>query len=325
MTTNQRETLPRFIIGDYSKESHQKVIVECDYNAVPKCKKEFVLEYRTALKNTQRNDNTSICLYCSRFLKFSGRRNPNCKYNFDDNYMSSIDTERKAYFLGWIASDGSISPKGTISFNIHKKDRYILDELRDLICTEIPLKLNDENKITLSINSKQMTQDVCRYLSIEPGKKDSIVQFPKLDDTQLSWDFLRGYFDGDGSVNCSSSGYPRCSITSNSQMMLESIKKFSGYPCYISKNNIEWGGINVLDFLGRLYKDSSIYLKRKYDKFVSISSWEKTEPWFRWNPITKCNPKFKWARTCSESIKPTKSRSLASGSTRTRATIMDPE
>ena len=107
------------IISDVSNigtHTHTKVDVECDYKISDKCKNIWSLEYRHALR-FQQKDGTSICLYCSQQLKNSGRDNPNCKYkDLDDHLFSNIDTEDKAYLLGFIAADGFINPNNSFIF-----------------------------------------------------------------------------------------------------------------------------------------------------------------------------------------------------------------
>ena len=88
-------------------------------------------------------------------------------------------------------------------------------------------------------------------------------------------------------------GVPRCSISSNSRIMLESLKEFCGLPSSISKNQIEWSGVAALDFLGKIYMGSPIYMKRKYDKFLSVVDWEPTQ--YRMNPMPIKLPIFKYA------------------------------
>ncbi len=54
------------------------------------------------------------------------------------DFFTKIDTEFKAYLLGWIASDGYISNNG---FKILRKDtdEDIVKILKDGICPELPL------------------------------------------------------------------------------------------------------------------------------------------------------------------------------------------
>lgn len=55
------------------------------------------------------------------------------KKTYNEDYFKNIDNEEKAYFLGLICSDGSITYNENkyryqISIKLHNKDEYILDE-----------------------------------------------------------------------------------------------------------------------------------------------------------------------------------------------------
>lgn len=90
-----------------SRGSHKQVSVVCDFQESKSCLVNVTRSYRDARDNMDRNNGSYICFQCSRFMKYSGRNNPNCKYKaLDDHLMDVIDSEVKAYLLGWIASDG---------------------------------------------------------------------------------------------------------------------------------------------------------------------------------------------------------------------------
>lgn len=221
--------------------------------------------------------------------------------------LENIDTEEKAYLLGWIASDGSVRRKGEIKINIHEKDHEILCKLRDIVCKDILIIKNDD-KVCFGISSTKISQDVIKHLNIDFGKKDSYVSFPILDDNQLVWDFLRGYFDGDGCIT-KKSGYPSASITSNSVQMLQDIKKFVCIPSCLTRNQLEWNGCNAIDFLYELYKNASIYMERKHNLFLEACNWQPANLSFD----VKVLPTFKWKRTKKDAIGPKKSRCSDSG------------
>jgi deoxyuridine 5'-triphosphate nucleotidohydrolase len=226
--------------------------------------------------------------------------------------MHDIDSEHKAYLLGFIASDGHIQ-KDEIQIKIHERDLDILRELRDFVCKDLPIREGRDNMVTLTINSTQISKDVCVHLGINFGKKDTTVRFPELKYEQLQWDFLRGYFDGDGCVSTKKSGYPQCSISSNSETMLESIRDFCTIPCSIYRNQIVWEGINAVDLLAQLYCDASMFIPRKYTMFLSIANWQSTTVDMRRNPIPKRLPIFRWSRTISGAPAPQKTRFSDSG------------
>ena len=267
-------------VSRLSRQSHAKVRVKCCFEACDKCTGIKEMQYRDVMNNIERNDGKYICLFCSRHLKYSGNNNPNCQYEYDRDLLEVIDSREKAYLLGWIASDGNISKDDwSISINIHEKDVRCLEQLRDMVCESLPIKSYRENMVTLLIASKKMCEDACRHLKINRGKKSDVVKFPDLQNEELQWVFLRGYFDGDGSIrDYNNKSTPECNIASDSKEMLASIKQFTNIPCNINYNRIEFYGTNCIDFLGKLYDDSCpLRLQRKYDQHVDWLTWRYYE------------------------------------------------
>lgn len=299
-------------INDLTKGSHKKVEVECDSKNTSKCSFRHLITYKDYIQNTIRNNGKYICFYCSRNLKYSGRNNPNCQYkNLDDNYLSNIDTDEKAYILGFIASDGSIN-NNSIRISIHKKDLDCLKKIKDNICEDLHIKQYKNNMIDLTINSKKIVKDCCDYLKINPGKKSYKIRFPELRTDELKWSFLRGYFDGDGGITTefSKERYPECNIYSSSKIMLKEISNFVKIKHHISKNRIEWSGNNCLDFLGKLYDDASIFMKRKKDQYLMWSNWVPSLSGYDMGGYID---DIKWAKTRKDAIKPFKVRVSDSG------------
>lgn len=272
------DDLPHFneCVGT-SRYSHIKCYITCEKNISDNCVKTCVRTYKDIMNTKDRNDGIYMCLQCSRQLKNSGRDNPNVQYkNIDDNYFEHIDSDDKAYFLGWIASDGSITKSG-FSIGIHEKDIDCLSKLRDLICHDTPIrKKQDSNVVFFLISSCKIAQDLCKWLSIPYGgesyKKSDIVKFPPIKE-EYQIDFIRGYFDGDGSVstvNRPNGKTPRlrAGIVSNSKSMLDSIRGIMNIPCYQGPTCLEWDYRKGMDFLDRIYKDSHLRLARKYNRYV---------------------------------------------------------
>ena len=59
-------------------------------------------------------------------IEIKGAKHYNRKFELDEHILDIIDTEEKAYFLGFMYSDGYVSSKGYIRIVIHKKDIDIL-------------------------------------------------------------------------------------------------------------------------------------------------------------------------------------------------------
>src|SRR5215510_9922951 len=289
----------------------QKIPVTCDLQVSSKCRKAWQVTRKTLKQTQARNNGKIICLYCSRASNFTGRTNPNCRYEgLDDHLFDDIDSEAKAYLLGWIASDGSIR-KGSITIAIHTDDTHTLSRLRDIVSKEILIKKKKGRPIAcLEINSTRIQEMVCQALDIEPGKKDRTVGFPKLKSDELTWAFIRGYFDGDGSIRTPALGRIGCSIASQSDKLRNGIKEFCRIKCSDYGDKLEWNNNNALDFLHKIYQGANYYLPRKRDLYIDIATWV---PSFSGGNNFGRLEKFRWVKTDPRAQAPFKERASDSG------------
>ena len=296
----------------YKSTRDNITLVACEFQIVSRCKKNYSMSERAKLNAQKRNNGKVICMYCSRHLKSMGRANPNTKYkNMNDNYFKKIDSNFKAYLLGWIGSDGHISKSGTV-LQIHEKDKEILVKLRDGFCKDLPIHYyKEKEQVALIISSKTISDDLCELFSINPGKKSAPIQFPNIEE-QYYLPFIRGYFDGDGCVISpdSKSNSPTASIHSNSSNMLNVINQIIGIPCSISSNTISWNGNNALDFLSKIYDNSEIYLDRKKNLYHLWSTWVVGLSGTGCSEVT---PFCKFQRTRKGAVIPSKSNASDSG------------
>ena len=166
-------------------------------------------------------------------------------------------TKEKSYFLGWIAaSDSNCKSNWKFCICIQDHDIKCLELLRDLINKDIPIVYTKKNMVSLTINSKEMIKEICELLGIDRGKKSHTIKFPKFNNGEFSWSFLRGYFEGDGYIcDIEKSKAPSVSITSSSIDMLKNVSDFVKIPSNIYKNAIFFEGINAIDFLGKIYEN----------------------------------------------------------------------
>jgi|HubBroStandDraft_5_1064220.scaffolds.fasta_scaffold144936_2 hypothetical protein len=260
-------------LADISKHSHKIFRAICDFSVNEKCRKEYDIQYRDFVKYTSNNNGQLPCIFCSRTLKFSGRNNPNTKYtSLNDNYFAEIKTEEQAYLLGWIASDGHIGKRG-FKIAIKQSDKNILEKMRNYFCPDLPVRdfdTDDGKRSSLEANSIKISKDLCHLLKIKPGKKSDIVRLPELDEKYL-WHFIRGYFDGDGTVNdpnktCKK--YPIARIRSTSEKMLIDLKKAIDIKSYVTiGQSISWEKRFAWPFLEKMYENATIWLPRKRNRF----------------------------------------------------------
>lgn len=95
-------------ISELSRGSNEKVLVLCDFQESQSCLGHVIRRYVDVHDNMDRNNGKYVCKPCSRFMKFSGRSNLNCKHRkFDDHLMDIINSKEKHIF-----SDGSLRTGG---------------------------------------------------------------------------------------------------------------------------------------------------------------------------------------------------------------------
>ena len=286
--------------------------VVCESQVSGACKGTHAISLRAQQKNRARNGGRYLCLPCSRRLKHSGRNNPNARHMaLDDGFLDTIDTEGKAYLLGWIASDGSVR-EGTFALQIHQKDSPVLGQLNQILGADLPVFTRGD-QVGIAINSEKMVRAVCGHLGIEPGRKSRTVQFPDLATDDLKWAFVRGFFDGDGHViKPGTRTAPRCGITTSSAAMRAAILEFCEIPAYHDpkEGRLEWNGNAALDFLAKLYDGARYRLPRKRDLYLD---------WCLWVPSLSGGGRhgdedlFHWTKTRPDAVPPSKSRASDSG------------
>jgi len=130
-------------------------------------------------------------------------------YTKNYNFFNKIDTEEKAYFLGLMFADGNnyINKDGDyqISIVLQEQDKSILEKFRNLI---IPTKqlyfINRKNKnwsncYRLKFDDKIISNQLNNLGCV--SNKSLVLQFPALSNLDLQRHFIRGYYDGDGSIS----------------------------------------------------------------------------------------------------------------------------
>ena len=222
------------------------------------------------------------------------------KYHFDYNYLDKIDTEDKAYFLGFLYADGNLyKPYRKISMELHERDIHILEKFKENLKSTYPLvfwkrKLkvsgNINTYVTLAIIDKHFSE-VCEKLGIIP-RKSLFIKFPNRDiiPENLVRHFVRGYFDGDGSISWSADGgrTPYVSIIATdefSKSIQQEFYKITGINGLVAPTNETRGmsffrlsgRIKGLLFLKWIYDGATIYLNRKYDKYKEFLDWYPKE------------------------------------------------
>jgi hypothetical protein len=136
------------------------------------------------------------------------RPRPNTRQVVRD-YFHTIDSDEKAYWLGFIAADGAVYSNGrqySITLDLQPRDLHWLERFRDTIAPGAKITTHGSRSNSVSIGSQEMVGDLMA-LGIGPRKSNTL-EWPSIPEA-LVIPFLLGYFDGDGSFTPRSgrSGY----------------------------------------------------------------------------------------------------------------------
>ena len=215
------------------------------------------------------------------------------KYSFNEHYFDNVDSEHKAYWLGFLMSDGyNHESKNCVALRLQSGDKEILEKFKKEINYSGPIyiinrKVNNINRSYCELNlcspilSKALADIGCiqgkTYLLKFPNLKNDLIQH-----------FIRGYFDGDGCISI----IPRKDRTPNSKTyqfnivgkkeVLEIMQSIICNNCNVTKTTISnrtgnfakvihWSGRNVVTrIMNYLYHNATIYLERKYNKYLEL-------------------------------------------------------
>lgn len=126
----------------------------------------------------------------------------NAKYSVDSAFFDVIDTEEKAYTLGFVLSDGHVSSRSNLMFAVKSDDEDVLHKIKTAMKSNHPIFAKSNGRYSnLMITSKRIA-DSLRILSLSNHKtfeydlKRILAAVP----ADLHRHFLRGVFDGDGSI-----------------------------------------------------------------------------------------------------------------------------
>lgn len=232
----------------------------------------------------------------TRVLKENGveiRNNNFYKTKYcNDMFFDTIDSEEKAYWLGFIYADGCLSKTQTssrIEIKLAETDRCHLEKFKRSLQSEHNIGTyvgtNGYNigkpYCSIAIVNQHLADGLMRNGVVY--QKTHILKFPSENQVpeHLIKHFIRGYFDGDGSVYChKDSGIGGISFTGTENMLngiLDSIKAIIPTTTQVYKYrdkdiyDLKIGGSNYFrKCYEYLYDNATIFLDRKKDKFESI-------------------------------------------------------
>lgn len=150
--------------------------------------------------------------------KEKGKEN---KYKVNERFFDTW-TKESAWVFGWILTDGHVHDK-YIDITLQARDK------------DIPLKIKDVMEFTgdlyeygntagLRIYNRKLVEKV-RSLGLPRKDKTHKCEYPPME-PEVEWDFIRGVFEGDGSISIKEYGTPRVLICGASEGLMEGVVQF---------------------------------------------------------------------------------------------------
>lgn len=227
------------------------------------------------------------------------------KYPINETIFDSIDTEEKAYWLGFLYADGCVFGNH-VSLGLAESDADHVKRFSNFIsgCDRTKIFIYDtskeqhknrQNRVYISVSNKHMANALTKIGCIP--NKTLVLQFPSWLPNNLLSHFIRGYFDGDGSIGIydnkiksrkggfTGSIYKKAtfSILSTKEFLV-SLQRIFGDLLQVNsliykrhkkrKNNnftLSLGGNRQLQkLLDWIYNGATIYLPRKYNVYLEL-------------------------------------------------------
>ena len=214
--------------------------------------------------------------------------------SYNEKIFDSIDTEEKAYWLGFIFADGYIysSPfktnEGRIDYNFELcssgEDKEHMQKFANFIGYDKELKLSKaDNKghtrCRICLSSKHLWETLNSY-GCTPNKSLTL-QFPDksiFTNDSFILDFIRGYIDGDGWITYLDSDHKKmCWGILGTEDFLKNTSNYLNISYSLQHNHSNENestmkfvqtGEGGYKTLNKLYKSANIYLQRKYEKYL---------------------------------------------------------
>ena len=229
--------------------------------------------------------------------------------NFNWDFFHSIDSEEKAYWLGFLFADGYVSSRtNSVGLSISLKDidhlkkyNQALNFSKGLNVTEthqfgtkdIHTNKNGETMYMVStvISNKDLKQDLIncgcvpnKSLILEFPDESIFIESEKYTKKQLILHFIRGYFDGDGTLGLyqhskTNPNKEESLIFVGTKSFLQKVQEYLGNGFLMQKSNcnentyrLSYSTKKAYTAAKLMYDNSSVYLERKYNIYLDFAS-----------------------------------------------------
>ena len=209
------------------------------------------------------------------------------KYAVDDTFFDCIDTEEKAYWLGFLLADGSISRSkdgDKLNLALALRDEKHVLKFRRALSAENPLhRWSRSETVGLTVSSTQLVESLEKLGCVQ--RKTGCHGTPKIP-AKLLRHMYRGYFDGDGCLSRRRRAAHWKVDIPGSRQFIESFQAWLILHANASKTKLKpVGRVVYLGYSGSrqverivdlLYAGAETFLDRKYAKYLELKATRKT-------------------------------------------------
>lgn len=215
-------------------------------------------------------------------------------YRANDTFFDVIDTEVKAYLLGFLYADGYLASDGRIGMRLTESDVEILEYLKKYLCPDAPIiysnnqNINRKPQVSFRFKSRKIYNRLLELgfcVDKTTTSSDVFLNIPDL----FKIHFIRGFTDGDGCLQMNKqekNNYYKFSL-SYSNGTKKTLSDIDEYLTQGKGRFQDLGTYHILrydvkalaiELMLRIYDNPSIFLSRKYatakkvKAFVAISS-----------------------------------------------------
>jgi len=204
------------------------------------------------------------------------------KYEVWDEFFEKLNPTN-VYLMGFLAADGSIQKDGGIKIGLSTIDRAFLEKVRIILHSNYPIRdyLTKDGFLVSEFifRSEKIKQKLAEYGIV--NNKTKTFNFPYNLPEEFYIDFIRGYFDGDGTF-CTAGQYHRASLCGYNQQFLQDVvnileEQYDIPAVKIQKDNrgntyyFQYSQTSAQKLYELFYKDNpALYLPRKYEKCLQL-------------------------------------------------------
>lgn len=203
----------------------------------------------------------------------------NNQYSLDTHFFDVINTENKAYIIGLLLSDGHVSKSGKIMLTL--KDLDLIEKYRVAIGSSHKITIDGYGNYSIVITSVELSNRL-REIGFH-NRKSYYIDIEKILSNippELEHHFVRGLFDGDGSIKIYRYDYlkkPQLHFGfTGLECVVNYVKNFLGIKTKtvmeseLTRTCVSSCRETICSIFSILYKDATIYMDRKWNTFNEI-------------------------------------------------------